>query len=521
MNEEKGCRAPTPRSVRLLYEKARDFNNSINLEATVRVNENFFIGRQWEGVNSNGLPTPVLNFLKRVVGFQVATICSDSLTVTAAALPGGDSSEAETRRAVDAVNGEFARISERCGIGSLTRELARNAAVDGDGCIFSYWDSEGEGRIVSECIENTRVFFGNPNIREVQRQPWIIIESREQRESLQRRAEQPENLPREEHRSTVSDAIADERLRVLLFLRRGEDGKIHAFECCGDSVVRSEWCLEIRLYPLVWMCWDFVPGCYHGQAMISGLIPNQIAVNKLWAMSLTSLTRTAWPKIIYDRTRISQWDNRVGAAIPVNGGDMASIARVIDPVGISPQVSQLIGLLMQQTQDSLGATSVVLGDAKPENTSAIAALSKAAITPIEITRSELYRTVEELFRIYLEFMGAYYGRRRISGAPDESLAGAAGLAGVEMPAEIATVFDFSQVLRHDLTIKLDVGASSYFGEIQSLQSLENLLRAGHITAVQYLERIPDGYVPDRQGLIAELKAAQQAPILQTESELRR
>ena len=58
------------------YGKMLDYNAAIRLDDTVRVNENFFVGRQWEGVESNGLPTPVFNFLKRVTLFTVASITS-------------------------------------------------------------------------------------------------------------------------------------------------------------------------------------------------------------------------------------------------------------------------------------------------------------------------------------------------------------------------------------------------------------------------------------------------------------
>lgn len=54
-----------PDQVWKLYEKGVEFNAGINLDETVRVNENFFIGKQWEGVKSNGLPTPVFNIIKR------------------------------------------------------------------------------------------------------------------------------------------------------------------------------------------------------------------------------------------------------------------------------------------------------------------------------------------------------------------------------------------------------------------------------------------------------------------------
>ena len=51
-----------------LYDKALKFNSSIQLNETVNANENFYIGKQWEGVEANGLPTPQFNFLKRVAG---------------------------------------------------------------------------------------------------------------------------------------------------------------------------------------------------------------------------------------------------------------------------------------------------------------------------------------------------------------------------------------------------------------------------------------------------------------------
>lgn len=60
-----------------------------------------------------------------------------------------------------------------------------------------------------------------------------------------------------------------------------------------------------------------------------------------------------------------------------------------------------------------------------------------------------------------------------------------------------------------MAMKLDVGASSYYSEIASIQTLDNLLQLNRITTVQYLERIPDGYIPSRRELIAELKQQEQ------------
>jgi hypothetical protein len=66
-------------------------------------------------------------------------------------------------------------------------------------------------------------------------------------------------------------------------------------------------------------------------------------------------------------------------------------------------------------------------------------------------------------------------------------------------------FDFKSLKKMPMDLKLDVGASSYYSEIASIQTLDNLLKMNKISVIQYLERIPDGYVPGRRDLILELK----------------
>ena len=61
--------------------------------------------------------------------------------------------------------------------------------------------------------------------------------------------------------------------------------------------------MGLTLYPITWFNWDYVQD-YHGQAVITGLIPNQVFINKLFAMSMISLMTTAYPKIVYDRDRV-------------------------------------------------------------------------------------------------------------------------------------------------------------------------------------------------------------------------
>lgn len=503
-----------------LYERGLDFNASINLEDTVRVNENFFIGKQWEGVISNGLPTPVFNFLKRVCCFTVATITSDNIKVNASPL----SATPDTTSLVEPVriiNEELDALTELNNIPSLMREFARNAAVDGDGCLYTWWDPDAEtgqdakGCIRTEIVENLRVHFGNPNDRDVQSQPWIILERREiisaaQAEAKENGFETWRNIGGDGDNTNPDAAkeTTDKVTTILLFWRDTKTRHIWAYKCARGSSIREPWDLGIKLYPISWLNWDYIQDCFHGQAMITGLIPNQIFVNKLWAMSQLSLMTTAFPKVVYDATRVGKWDNRIGAAIGIQGGDVNNVAKIIDPASISPQISQFIQLAVEETEQSLGATSVALGDTRPDNTSAIIALQRAASTPSEITKQNLYKSIEDLYRIYIEFMGEYYGKRYVDMTTPEEVRQVYDFIGQATPAEIPMQFDFSQLKDIPMHIKLDIGASSYYSEIASIQTLDNLLKMGKIDTIQYLERIPDGYIPGRRELINELKEQQ-------------
>lgn len=503
------------------YASGVDFNSRLDLEREVETNENFFIGKQWEGVNANGLPTPVFNFLKRVTLFTVASVTTDNLKLNAAPI-GSRADRGELYRITGIINREFEAVFEHNDIGSLLREYMRNAAVDGDGCIYTRWDPELEtgqaarGGIVSEIVENTRVYFSDPNERRVQKQSWIVISRRETAEELRARAKDAgvrdwESIrPDAEERSGLGapKALTDGKATVLLYFYRDRStGHICCVECTRD-VELSRCDMGITLFPITWLNWDYRQNNYHGQSLISGLIPNQIFINKLFAMSMISLMTTAYPKIVYDKTRIDRWDNRVGAAIGVNGGDVASVARIIDPAQISPQIAQFIELAVNYTQTFLGATPAALGDVRPDNTSAILALQRASSTPSELTKQNLYHSVEELGRIYLEFMAEYYGVRSVSAPmPRDIPEELSEFTGIRPGDEAECSFDFGVLRSCPMGIKLDVGASAYWSEIASMQTLDNLLMQGKIDVLDYLERVPDGYISRRQELLEKLKAA--------------
>lgn len=471
--------------------------------------------KQWEGVKSNGLPTPVFNFLKQIVQHQVASITTDNLKMNAAPLRAA-ANDTELEALTSIVNDEFAAIMERTKLTTKLKAFVRNAAVDGDGCIFCYWDADND-MIQNEVIENTRVYFGNPNDREVQSQPYIIIARRDIVENVKEYAEEngcdAENVrPDSDDNNSMFDQMVDNKVTRLLYLWKDRKTRtIHAIETTRDTVIRREYDMEIRLYPLVWMNWDYVQDCYHGQALITGLIPNQQFVNKAYAMSMMSLMMSAFPKTVYDKNRVSSWTNAVGAQIGVNG-DVTNIAKIIEPAQISPQVYQFISQAISDTQSFTGATAAALGNTRPDNTSAIIALQRAAAIPSELPKQNEYQCIEDLGRIWVEFMIANYGKRMVdisvSSLVDPEVM---QFAGVPENKKVQQEFDFSDLSELPMYMSLDVGASAYWSEIASMQTLENLLNLGLIDITDFLERVPDGYISKRQELLDKYKMKLSAP----------
>lgn len=507
------------------FEKGYKFNQSIDLYDKVTVNENFYIGNQWEGVQSNGLPTPTYNIFKQVINFQVSTITSDNMALQATPMV---STSRFTMRQMDKnceiITRQLAAVMERNNVVTKNREYLRNAAVSGDGCIHAYFDptiengQDVKGEIVAELIDNLRVLFGNPNCREVQRQPWIMLVRRELVEDVRYRAENLKEAglcsmedtdaiqPDSEKFNNKFDAQTDDKVTVLTYYFHNRDtGTIWCIECCEYGIIRDAYDTEYKLYPLVWINWDYIRDCYHGQAMVSGLLSNQKFINKMFALVSISLLTTAFPKIVYDKNRVRKWDGGVGTAIGVNG-NVADVAKVIEGAPMSPQIAQFIEMAFDKTRSLLGASDVAMGDSRPDNTSAIIALQRAANTPMELVKQNDYQSMEDLARIFIDIMSVRYGTRMVEVTMDLDKPGEQPL-GMQLPAQsFMQPFDFSILREIQLNIKLDVGASSYWSEMANVQTLENLLMNGHITVVQFLERLPSGYLVKKQELIDELKS---------------
>ena len=159
----------TPEGVFAEYEKGESYNRAIELYGTTQKNEDFYVGDQWKGVNAPDLEKPVINFLKRAVCYLISMIVSEDVSI--ALTPGARSDDADFL--ADCLEGEVATVIEQTKAKTLARDMLRNCAVDGDGCFYFWFEPTGGagGRIRIENLDNTKVLFGNPYIKEAEDQP--------------------------------------------------------------------------------------------------------------------------------------------------------------------------------------------------------------------------------------------------------------------------------------------------------------------------------------------------------------
>ena len=194
------------------YEQGKSYNqlSDVDLYNTVRQNENFYIGKQWEGVRAPDLDKPVLNILKRVVSYFISTLVSDDVTAQVDYFESAATDD-QNEMVLTVINQQFDEIIEMAKVKAKNREAIRDAAVDGDACFYVNYDPDiDNGQLVSGAIEvetvyNTNVIFGNPCTPDVQKQPYIIIVMRRQVKSV--RAEAMANGMSEENaKKIISDA---------------------------------------------------------------------------------------------------------------------------------------------------------------------------------------------------------------------------------------------------------------------------------------------------------------------------
>lgn len=549
------------------YRDGTQFKSGLGMRGLYeqsKMNERYFIGDQWYGVNcGNDRPLIRHNVIKRIGEYKMSVVGSSPITVsyTADGIPntlglkeairpirdgiaqGNEAyieqmmamsadtipSNEEVTLIMSALSDYFRVTAERVKFNDKCEQALRNAFISGTGIIYTYWDDKVKtglyadenrttpivGDIGCEVLDVENVYFGDPNLTDIQSQPYILVAQRKSVAELKREAKHnrrpqyeidqikpdnetgyeagqiSENEPSESKKATV----------ITKFWKKwdddGSDYTLKAIKVCENAVIRPEWDVGIRLYPFASFLWERRRNCAYGESEITYLIPNQIAINRMMTASVWAVMMMGMPMLVVnsDVVDAGSLTNDPGQIISVNGGyeDVHGAMSYLNPPNFSPSFIQNVNTIIGNTLQQSGANDAALGDMRPENTSAIAMLREAATMPLQQTKNRYYSFIEDIARIWAEFWIMKYGKRSIKVEDDTG----------------TWYLPFDGERYRDLLIstRVDVGASGLWSEAQSTITLGNLLDRQIITPTQYLQRLPKGIIPQLEKLIRELQTA--------------
>lgn len=553
-----------PKSVFSEYKKGNEYKASIGEKGIFeqsKLNERFYIGDQWRGANcGNDKPLCRRNIIKRIADYKLSSITSAPIAVNYSAdgVPdnaglqeqaelyresikmgadfGAETDEAEISVITSILSDYFKTTAERVKFDSKKEIALRNAYISGTGIAFTYWDSEIntglyadankttaiKGDIAFEVLDVENVCFGDPNCDNVQSQPYIIISQRAdvnevRREAKRNRisAEEIENIKpdnADSYEMNAGDRGEQEpqdskRVTVLTkfykeWNNEGTGYKVMCVKVCEKTYVRKPWDTGLTLYPIAKMCWQNRKSSAYGDSEISYQIPNQIALNRATSAEIWAIMNAGFPKTVINGDTITEpLTNNPGEIIKVYGTaeDVAGAIRHISPPSFASQLITVLNDLANNTLTDNGATDAALGNIRPDNASAIIQMREASLQPLQLYQNKFYDFIEDIARIWADFWMHLYGDRKLRIEDKDGV--------YYIPFHPAR---YEKLL---LTARIDVGSNPLWSVSTTVSMLDALYSAQIINKIQYLERMPNGVIPDKSGLLREARE-EQAAILQ-------
>lgn len=536
-NKVKG--AVLPEQVQAEYRQATDYKRQLGsrgLYEQTRINERFYSGDQWYGVNcGDSRPLVRYNVIKRIGDYKMAVVgaqpvsvrfSAEGVPVTAlstqlvegyrGALRQGEKpetlpAEAAAQALAAALTDYFTTTARRLKWEELKQRVLRNAYISGTGVLYTYWDDRIRtglyadeartaplcGDIAAEVLDIEQVYMGDPSVEDLQMQPYVIIAQRRPVSEIRRLAKANGCRRWAEIRGDEGEDKDGGHATLLTRFWKDWDeagnAVVRGMQVCGSVTVREPWELGIRLYPLTVFRWEEKRHQCYGESEIPYLIPNQIAINRTISAGVWSVMMMGMPMMLVNGDVVAgPITNDPGQIIPVygSGEEVRDAVRYVDPPAFSAQLDANVQGLIRDTMAQAGVSTTLLGDIEPHNTSAIIAVREASLMPLTMMQNRFYSFIEDVARVWSEFWMAMYGNRGLKIAEEQGV--------WYMPFDGALCRDLL------MSITADAVSGDTFSDSRTVQMLDNLYTHGIINAKQYLSRLPKGMVPQMETLLQEV-----------------
>lgn len=498
-----------------------------------RINERFYTGDQWYGARcGNDRPLVRHNIIKRIGDFKMSQILSGPLSVSYSAdgIPvtanGGEElrkkiaadrnftfngavQDGEIAAVMSAMNSYHGITAERIGFEGVCGRVLKKAYIGGSSVLYTYWDPDiktggyvgGKNRapitgdIGCEVLDIENVYFGDPYLEDVESQPYIILAARKSVDEIIREATRA-GVDSSQIERIKGDRDGKTTLLTRIYKEYDSSGNctVKCIKVTEHAVVRPEFDTRLHMYPIALFRWEERGNLIYGDSEITYLIPNQIAINRMITAGVWSAMAAGMPiMVVNGDTTPEDITNEPGQIIRVFGSseDVNSAIKYVSPPDFGSAFDSGANNLIENTLTQSGANEVALGDSTPDNATALITMRNAATLPLRLVKMRFYDFVERVSRIWADFWMTQYGQRRLRVEDTNGV--------WYMP------FDPTRYKGLQLTARIQSGAADEYRGADIIETLGDLFDRGIINKRQYVSRLPEGVLPDRDGLLAEIK----------------
>lgn len=516
------------------YKKGKQYQDSMKFTTNWAEYERFYAGDQWAAPTerTRNLPRPVVNVVKYIEQHKKASVLSDSIKMVFTADevqdesipmddPMYDKSIAQAAEGAEKFTKFSDSIWEKLDQDTLNDEIISSAANLGTGLVHYFWNDKKTGGISKkyigdmegEFIDPSNCFVGNPQCKDIQKQPWILIHKRENIDKVKKIAENNgiskyylDMIGEDKNYTDIYDPAklelnGSKNVTVLTEYYKNEEGIVCFKKAVGDIIIQKETQTKLTLYPIAVMRWDERKKCFYGIGDTEGIIPNQKQINFLYGMMALGVQTSAFPKLVAKEGALGNQTvtNTPGELLIDYSAYGNDGFKYLNTSAFNPQAMNLVQAFLDTTKSLAGANDAAVGEAPGADMAAqaIMLLQKSAGLPLEDIKKRFNRFIKQVGRIWEEFYKNYYNTERSVRIKD--------INGQDIPMD----FKGSDYADFPYSLKIDVGPATTYSEYVAMSTLDKLKDQGDITADMYVKYLPDTLVPNKERLLNDMEKMNQ------------
>lgn len=519
------------------WQKGLQYQKKLNLKETCEQCVDFYEGRQWPSATerTKNMPRPVINIIKFIVNGKKANILSSKISMIYKPLIYDKAQGAMATIGASSFTNFAKHINKEIKQEDLDNQAILDGLKKGTYIYHYFWDTEKktgmakfDGGLNGQIIDCLSIVFANPKQKDEQKQKWIIIQSRENVQTLKKIA-QKNGISKTEIELIKADADTEktydgeeqdvEEYATVLTRYFRKDGEVYYTKSTQKMIIQEETPLtpdaskikleldeegktnedeedigqdkpvvqpfKMTFYPIIVDSYEEREKSIYGIGEVEQLITTQRSINFNYAMMQMASQNMGFPKVLMRPKALNgkEMTNAPGEVLTDHSPGFDGI-RYLQPPTFSSTPLTIADKLIEITRTVTGATEVANGEVLGKNMSgsAIVALQTQAKVPIEDMQKRFWRTHEKIARVWEQFFKAYYNFDVDYVVENDG-------------NQEVNKFNGRMYQNLDFETTIDVGPGSAYSESLSISLLEQALQRGDITFDDYIELYPDTAMP--------------------------